>query len=143
MVKPIAEQPSRSASCTEPVIAWSFAVARLLELLSFRISGIWPAKVSAPGLDHAEHRGIGREPGIERELEVIVRIIGRRVGREAARRAMLEALIHRQDHQPAGAAEPPLHQDAGEIGLGARIVALVIGQDLADPRASSSWRWFP
>ena len=66
---------------------------------------------------------------------MIMRVIGRRVGREAARRAMLEALIDRQDHQLAGAAELALHQDAGEVGLGAGIVALVGGQDLPDPFA--------
>ena len=48
MVKPMPEQPSRSASETEPVTAWSFSVARLLELFSFRMVGICPAKVSAP-----------------------------------------------------------------------------------------------
>ena len=48
MVKPMAAQPRRNASRTEAVTAWSLVVARLLELLSFRISGIWPAKVSAP-----------------------------------------------------------------------------------------------
>ena len=45
MVKPIAEQPRRSASATVPVTAWSLVVARLLELLHFRMVGIWPAKV--------------------------------------------------------------------------------------------------
>ncbi len=48
MVKPIAEQPSRSASETEAVTAWSFVVARLLELFIFRMVGIEPAKWSAP-----------------------------------------------------------------------------------------------
>ena len=48
MVKPIAEQPSRSASSTLPVTAWSLRVAQLFELLILRMSGIWPAKVSAP-----------------------------------------------------------------------------------------------
>src|SRR5687768_7090381 len=61
---------------------------------------------------------------------MIVRIVGRRVGREAARRAMLEPLVDRQDDQLAGAAEAALHQDAGEIRLGAGIVALVVGEDL-------------
>ena len=51
MVKPIAEQPSRSASSTDAVIAWSLpAVSDISELaeLAFRIVGIWPAKASAP-----------------------------------------------------------------------------------------------
>ena len=47
---------------------------------------------------------------------------------------MLEALVDRQDHQLAGAAEPALHQDARQVGLGARVVALVPGEDLADLR---------
>ncbi len=44
----MAEQPSRSASETEPVIAWlgaSFDVARLFDELTLRMVGIWPAKV--------------------------------------------------------------------------------------------------
>ncbi len=85
------------------------------------------------GLDEPERRGVGREARLQRELEMIVRVIGRRIGREAPRRAMLEALVDRQDHQPAAAAEPALHEDAGEVGLGAGIVALVGGQDLPDP----------
>ncbi len=48
MVKPIAAQPSRSASFTPAVTAWSLLVASELELLHFRMVGIWPAKVSAP-----------------------------------------------------------------------------------------------
>ncbi len=48
MVKPMAAQPSRSASPTLAVTAWSMLVAQLFELLTFRIVGICPAKVSAP-----------------------------------------------------------------------------------------------
>jgi hypothetical protein len=48
MVKPIAAQPRRSASETLAVTAWSMVVAQLFELLSLRIVGICPAKVSAP-----------------------------------------------------------------------------------------------
>ena len=48
MVKPIAEQPSRSASSTPPVTAWSLSVARLLELFTFRMVGMAPAKLAAP-----------------------------------------------------------------------------------------------
>ncbi len=50
-MKPIAAQPSRSASSTEPVIAWSKAAdlgTSEFDELSFRIVGICPAKVSAP-----------------------------------------------------------------------------------------------
>src|SRR6185436_14673353 len=45
---------------------------------------------------------------------------------------MLEPLIDRQDDQLAGAAQAALHQDAGEVRLGAGIVAFVIGKDLLD-----------
>ena len=51
MVKPIAEQPRRSASLTLAVTAcdgFSFARARLFAELTLRISGIEPAKVAAP-----------------------------------------------------------------------------------------------
>ena len=45
MVKPTPTQPSRSASSTLAVSAWSLTLppARLLALFSFRISGISPA----------------------------------------------------------------------------------------------------
>ena len=50
-MKPIAAQPSRSASSTEAVIAWSkpatFGTSEFDEFI-FRIVGICPAKVSAP-----------------------------------------------------------------------------------------------
>jgi len=45
---------------------------------------------------------------------------------------MLETLVDRQDHQFAGAAQPAVHENARQIALGAGIVALVIGQDLAN-----------
>ena len=48
---------------------------------------------------------------------------------------MLEALVDRQDHQLARTAEPAVHQDPGEIRLGARIVALVVRKDLLDALA--------
>ena len=48
MVKPMAEQPSRSASRTEPVTAWSLAEPKELALLTLRMVGIAPAKLSAP-----------------------------------------------------------------------------------------------
>ena len=50
-MKPIAAQPSRSASSTAAVIAWSFGAASGISEfaeLTFRIVGICPAKVSAP-----------------------------------------------------------------------------------------------
>ena len=48
MVKPIAEQPSFSASFTEAVTAWSLLVDSELALLTLRMVGIAPAKLSAP-----------------------------------------------------------------------------------------------
>ena len=48
MVKPMAEQPRRSASETVPVTAWSLVVDRLLQLFTFRMVGMAPAKVAAP-----------------------------------------------------------------------------------------------
>src|SRR5262249_30585761 len=98
------------------------------------MGGVRRGEAGAPRLKHAEHGGIGREPGFDRQLEVIVRIIGRRIDGEAARRTVLESLVDRQDHQPAAAAELAVHQDAGEIVLGAGIVALVPRQNLPDLR---------
>ena len=42
MVKPIAAQPSRSASLTLPVTAWSLLVARLFDELSLMMVGMAP-----------------------------------------------------------------------------------------------------
>jgi hypothetical protein len=56
MVKPIAEQPRRSASSTVPVTAWLIEVAQLFELLTLRMVGIWPAKVPGARLSMPERR---------------------------------------------------------------------------------------
>jgi hypothetical protein len=48
MVKPMAAQPRRRASPTEAVIAWSFRRDRLFALLTLRMVGMAPAKLSAP-----------------------------------------------------------------------------------------------
>jgi len=47
-VKPIAAQPSRSASLTEAVTAWSLGRASEFEELTLMIVGMAPAKLSAP-----------------------------------------------------------------------------------------------
>src|SRR5690606_31794696 len=80
----------------------------------------------------AERCRIGGQTGIDRELKVIVRIVGGRIRREAARRAVLEALIDGKDDELARATEPAMHEDPGEVGLGAGIVALVIVEDPLD-----------
>ena len=84
-------------------------------------------------LDHPERRRIGAETGIDRELIMVMRIVPRRIWREAARRAVLEALVDRQNNQFARTGQFAVHQNARQIALGARIVALVIGQNLTDP----------
>src|SRR3546814_13583389 len=56
-----------------------------------------PRETVRPRLDHAERRGIGRHPRIERELVVIMRIVGVGIDRTTARRAVFETLIDRQD----------------------------------------------
>src|SRR3546814_14864716 len=56
-------------------------------------------------------------------------LVGVGIDRKTARRAVFEPLIDRQDDQLAGAAEPALHQDAGEVRLHPRIVAFVIVQN--------------
>ncbi len=48
MVKPMAAQPSLSASITEAVTAWSLLVDSELAELTLRMVGMAPAKVSAP-----------------------------------------------------------------------------------------------
>ena len=125
MVKPIAAQPSRSASFTPAVTAWSLLVASAVGVVALQDGRDLPGEGIGAGGDHAERRGIGVQSGLDGELVVVVRVIGRRVRREAARRAVLEALIDRQDHHLAGAAEFAGGQDAGQVGLGTGIVALV------------------
>ena len=60
---------------------------------------------------------------------MVMRVIGRWVGREGTGRAMLKTLIDRQNHELAGAAQFTLHQNAREIGLGARIIAFIVRED--------------
>jgi hypothetical protein len=45
---------------------------------------------------------------------------------------VLKALVDRQDHHLARAAEAPVHQDAGQVGLGAGAIALVVIEDFLD-----------
>ena len=53
---------------------------------------------------------------------------------------MLEALVDGQDHKLAGAAKFSVHQDAGQVTLGPRVVAFVRGENflhfLADTHRS-------
>lgn len=84
-------------------------------------------------LDHAEHRGVGVEAGVKGELGVIDGIVAGRVGPERPHRTVLETLVDRQDHQLAGTAEPTVGKQAGDVRLGAGVVAGVVGKDLLDP----------
>ena len=86
------------------------------------------------GLDHAERGGVGVEACGQREAEVVVRVVGGGVGGEAAGGAVFEALIDGEDDHLAGSAEGALHEDAGEVRLGAGVVALVFVEDGLDGR---------
>jgi len=87
------------------------------------------------GLEEAEGRGVGVAAGVDRELEVVARVVAGGVRREAARRAVLEALVHRQDHELAGAAQPAVVQQPGQVVEGPRVVRAVPGEDLPHPLA--------
>src|ERR1700704_3231868 len=63
---------------------------------------------------------------------MVMRVVGRRVRRKTAGRAVLNPLIDRQDQELAGAAQLAVHQDAGEVRLGAGVVALVMAEDFLD-----------
>ena len=67
-----------------------------------------------------------------RELEVVARVVAGGVRRERARRAVLEALVDGEDHHLARAGERAVVEHAGQVGLRARVVAAVPGQDLAE-----------
>ena len=79
MVKPIAEQPSRSASSTPPVTAWSFALRASSWAVDLEDRRDLAGESVGASLDHAERRRIGGEAGIDRQLEMVMRIIGRRI----------------------------------------------------------------
>ena len=83
-----------------------------------------------------QRRGISIQPGIDRQLIMVMRVIAFRIGREAACRAMFEALVNRQDDHLARAAKFALHQDAVEIGFYARTVGLILFQDFFDFRCN-------
>ena len=140
MVKPIAEQPSLSASRTDPVTAWSLAEPREFGVVDLEDGGDRAGEAGGAGLDHAERARERVQARVDSEPPMIVRVVSGRVGCEAAGRPVLEALIHRQDDHAPGAAEAAAHQDAGEIGLGARIVALVPGENFFDPPRDSHGR---
>jgi hypothetical protein len=83
-------------------------------------------------LDEAKRRGIGIAAGFDRQLDVLAGIVTRRVGGERTARTVFKALVDREDNEFTGAAEATMGQQAGEVGQNARILALVIAQDLGD-----------
>src|SRR5712692_8344515 len=87
-------------------------------------------EVGGTGFDESQRRGIGVTAGLDGQLEVIIRVIAGRVRREAAGRAVLEALVHRQDHELAGATEAAVVEQTGKVHASAGIIALVPAQDL-------------
>ena len=101
---------------------------------AIHLDNCWDGAGEAVGasLDHAERAGESAEAPIDGEAPMIMRVISLGIGREAPCWAMFKALVDRQDQQPPGAAEAALHQDAGQIRLGAGIVALIVGEDLAN-----------
>src|SRR5438309_7110946 len=88
-------------------------------------------ELTRAGLDEAERRRVGVAAGRDGQLEVVTRIVRVRVHGEAAGRAVLDALVHRQDHEPAGAGERARVQQARQVRQRAGIVAAVPGQDLS------------
>ena len=122
------------------------AVDRLVLAGSVAVGAIdledrWDGAGEAVGTGFQQPQGCGKgvQTGIDGELIVIVRIVGRRVGREGAVGPVLEALVDRQDDQPAAAAELAVHQDAGELCLGAGAVAFVVGEDALDALRDLHW----
>lgn len=76
-------------------------------------------------LEKTQRRGIGIAAGLDRQPHVIGGIIAGRVWRETARRAVLETLINGQNDQLACPAQPPVIEDAREVGEYARILPAV------------------
>ena len=107
MVKPMAAQPSRSASSTLAVTAGqgSEPLYRAVVVVDLQDQRDLAGELGRAGLDEAERRGVGVAAGVDGELEVVARVVAGGVGREAARRAVLEALVDRQDHHLARAGE--------------------------------------
>lgn len=133
MVKPIAEQPRRSASSTEPVTAWSGAPGRQrVGAVDLEDGRDGTGKGVSTRFQHAERGGIRVQARVDRELIMIVRVVGRGIGRKAARGAVFEPLVNRQDDQLAGAGELAVHQDAGKVGLDAGVLTFVPGQNALD-----------
>src|SRR5262249_11167733 len=86
--------------------------------------------VAGDGLEEAEGRGVRVATGLDRELHVVVRVVPLRVRREGTGRAVLETLVHREDDQLSGPGERAGVEQPGQIGLHARAVGRIPGQDL-------------
>ena len=131
MVKPTPLQPRRTASATDPVMAWLGASRRgpAVRRVQFQNGRNLTGKLVGTGLDHSQRRGISRQPGINGDLKMIERIISVRVDRKASRRSVLESLVDRQNDHFTGTAKPTLHQHAGEVGFHAGAVRPVIVED--------------
>ena len=70
-------------------------------------------------------RGVGVAAGRDGQFQMVAGIVAGRVDGETAGRAVFEALVHRQDHQPAGAAQFAVVEETGQIGQCAGIIAAV------------------
>ena len=134
-MKPIADaaEPQRVVDRGGQRLVAALPPARLLALLSLRISGTWPAIVGRARLDQAERRRVGGEPGLDRQLELVVRVVGRRGSARSCAPARA-----RSPGRPAGSpacrcrASRPCISIRARLVLTPGIVALVPGEDLLD-----------
>src|SRR5207247_8187247 len=98
------------------------------------------------GCEEAQGRRGGVAARLDGQPEVIGGIVRVWIDGEAPRWAVLEALVYGQDDEPARAGEASVIHDAGEIGAGARVLAVVPGEDLFHARfhdRPSFLEWLP
>ena len=83
------------------------------------------------GFDEAQRRRVSIASCFDRELVVVIGIVTSGVNGKASCGAVLKTLVNWQDHQLPCPGQVPVSKEARNIGLGARIIALVPAHNLA------------
>src|SRR5207249_6261303 len=83
-------------------------VAENVMIVDLQDEGYLTRKITRSRFQKSQWRSVGVAARFDRQLEMISRVVRRRIWAEASRRTMLEPLIHRQDHELASAAQPPM-----------------------------------
>src|SRR5208337_2203127 len=100
-----AAQSQRVLHASGQGLMWIFFVIENVMVIDFQDQRDLSREIARARFQKSQRRSVGVAAGFNRQLEMVMRIVGWRIWAKASRRAMLKPLVHRQDHQLAGAGE--------------------------------------